>query len=75
MIEDQGIGIPEKALGSLFSVFYQIDRSKQEQQGTGSGLAICKGLVSLHGGRVLAVSEVGGGSVFTIELPIATPKG
>jgi signal transduction histidine kinase len=75
LIEDQGIGIPEKALGSLFSVFYQIDRAKQEQQGTGSGLSICKGLVSLHGGRVLAVSELGEGSTFTIEIPVASSKG
>ena len=70
IVEDQGIGIPESELASLFSVFYQIDRAKREQQGTGSGLAICKGLVALHDGRVTVKSEQGVGSVFTIELPI-----
>ncbi len=75
IVEDQGIGIPENEIGSLFSVFHQVDRAKQEQQGTGSGLAICKGLVSLHGGRVSAKSEIGVGSVFTIELPLDSADG
>ena len=70
MVVDQGIGIPESELASLFSAFYQIDRAKREQQGTGSGLAICKGIVAIHGGRVTVKSEQGVGSVFTIEVPI-----
>ncbi len=68
-VEDQGVGIREEELGSLFQVFHQVDRSRQEQQGTGSGLAICKGVVELHGGRVSAKSKLGVGSTFTIELP------
>jgi signal transduction histidine kinase len=69
-VEDQGVGIREEELGSLFQVFHQVDRSRQEQQGTGSGLAICKGVVELHGGRVSAKSKLGVGSTFTIELPV-----
>jgi signal transduction histidine kinase len=68
-VEDQGVGIREEELGSLFQVFHQVDRPRQEQQGTGSGLAICKGIVELHGGRVSTRSKLGVGSTFTIELP------
>ena len=70
-IEDQGIGIEKSGLKELFDVFHQIDRAKQEQQGTGSGLAICSGLVDIHGGSLNVESEFGKGSAFTIELPIA----
>ncbi len=70
-IEDQGIGIEESKIDELFDVFHQIDRAKQEQQGTGSGLAICLGLVNIHGGSLQVESKLGKGSAFTIELPIA----
>ena len=70
-IEDQGIGIEESELIELFDVFHQIDRAKQEQQGTGSGLAICSGLVNIHGGSLQVESKLGKGSAFTVELPIA----
>ncbi len=70
-VKDQGIGIEEAEVNELFNVFHQIDRAKQEQQGTGSGLAICSGLVHIHGGSLRVESEIGKGSVFTIELPIA----
>ena len=73
-VQDQGIGIKESELKSLFNVFHQIDRAKQEQQGTGSGLAICQGIVAMHGGFVLVESEYGVGSTFTIELPLQPPE-
>src|SRR3972149_7111456 len=50
-VEDQGVGVREEELGSLFQVFHQVDRSRAEQQGIGSGVALCKGVVELHGGR------------------------
>ncbi len=70
-VSDQGVGIRREDQESLFSLFQQIDRPKHEQQGAGSGLAICKGMVELHGGRVSAESEAGVGSTFVIELPAA----
>ena len=70
-VSDQGVGIRREDLDSLFNLFHQIDRPKHEQQGAGSGLAICKGMVELHGGRVSADSQVGVGSTFIIELPAA----
>ena len=72
-VHDQGEGIEEKDLGGLFDVFYQIDRAKREQQGSGSGLAICKGIVSVHGGDVGVESEYGKGSTFWISLPLEPP--
>ena len=70
-VEDQGVGIEESELNELFNVFHQIDRAKQEQQGTGSGLAICSGLIDIHGGSLRVDSELGVGSVFSVRLPVA----
>lgn len=70
IVQDQGIGIAENEIPSLFNIFHQIDRAKQEQQGTGSGLAISQGIVALHAGRITVESKLGIGSTFTIELPV-----
>ena len=69
-VKDDGIGMPAAELDRIFDVFYQIDRAKMEQQGSGSGLAIAHGIVVLHGGTLTAASEPGVGSTFTIELPV-----
>lgn len=72
-VQDQGIGIPEEEIGSLFNVFHQIDRAKYEQQGIGSGLSICQRIVTIHGGSVNVESEHDVGTVITIELPLEAP--
>ena len=72
-VQDQGQGIREQDLGGLFDVFYQIDRAKREQQGSGSGLAICKGIIGVHGGDVGVESEFGKGSTFWVSLPFEPP--
>ena len=69
-VVDQGSGMPADQLDKIFDVFYQIDRAKLEQQGSGSGLAIVQGILRLHGGEISAVSAAGEGSTFTIEIPI-----
>ncbi len=70
---DEGRGIRADRLEELFDVFEQVDREYHEQQGTGSGLAICRGIVEIHGGEVGAESQEGKGSTFWILLPLRPP--
>jgi len=70
-VTDEGIGIRPEALAFVFEAFQQVDRAKMEQQGTGVGLAIVRGLVETYGGRVEVESTAGKGSTFSVRLPIA----
>jgi signal transduction histidine kinase len=73
-VRDQGRGIPNYELKNIFQKFYQIDRNKYEDQGAGSGLAIVKGVIELHGGTIVVDSPPGEGTTFTIYLPISHPE-
>jgi len=67
---DQGRGIAPEKLGRIFDAFEQADGPRSS--GLGLGLAICRALVTLHGGVIEAGSEgLGKGATFTITLPIA----
>ena len=69
-VVDTGIGISAKDLQMLFQPFVQVDSALNRQyEGTGLGLALVKQIVELHGGQVMAESEVGQGSSFTVALP------
>jgi signal transduction histidine kinase/CheY-like chemotaxis protein len=70
-VTDTGIGIDPRAIPGLFEIFSQLDSAiDRAEGGLGIGLALVKGLVALHGGRVEVVSAgVGLGSEFTIYLP------
>ncbi len=68
-VTDTGLGLRPDDQLQLFNLFHQIDRAKHEQQGSGSGLAIARGLITLHGGTLSVESEFGVGSMFMIELP------
>lgn len=69
---DTGIGIPEKAVATIFDRFKQVDNDMQRQlKGTGLGLDISKQLVQLHGGELTVQSALGKGSVFSFTLPLA----
>ncbi|MEG3439915.1 PAS domain S-box protein [Pannus brasiliensis CCIBt3594] len=71
---DTGIGIAPENLDKLFQPFIQIDSALNRQySGTGLGLALVKRIVELHGGRVGVTSQLGSGSCFTIDLPVAAP--
>jgi PAS domain S-box-containing protein len=71
-VTDQGRGIPNDKLESIFERFQQVDATdSREKGGTGLGLAICRTIVQQHGGRIWAESLPGEGSVFHIELPFA----
>ena len=71
-IQDNGIGIDPLFLPRIFESFNQADRSMERSRGgLGIGLALVKGLIELHGGRVSVKSDgIGCGTAFTIELPI-----
>lgn len=70
-VSDTGIGIPPEALPRIFEMFSQVQHAiDRAAGGLGIGLALSKGLVTLHGGTITAQSEgVGHGSTFTVRLP------
>lgn len=71
-VADEGRGIPADMLTAIFEPFEQVDSSdSREQGGTGIGLAICRGIVERHGGRIWAESELGEGATFHFTLPRA----
>jgi signal transduction histidine kinase len=71
-VADTGVGIPPEHLPRLFERFYRADPARsREDGGTGIGLAIARSVVEAHGGHIRAESELGGGSVFTFDLPVA----
>ena len=74
-VADQGRGIPAESLPWLFHKFSRV--SAEEQGGdTGLGLAICKGIVEAHGGRIWAESDgTGLGAHFTFTLPTVGETG
>ncbi len=72
-VADQGMGISAEDLERVFDRMYRIEqRLTPDIKGAGLGLAICKGLVEAHGGRIWAESEVGRESTFYFTLPLDT---
>ena len=75
-VEDTGIGIPEGDLARIFEEFEQVrpaGRGDSLVRGTGLGLAVARKLARLLGGDVMAESQVGVGSRFTLVLPAEPP--
>jgi len=69
-ISDTGAGIPAEDLPYIFDRFWRGDKSRARTEGSsGLGLAITKQLVLAHRGTIMAESEAGQGTTFTIELP------
>lgn len=74
-IQDSGIGIPQNDLPRLFEKFYRgTNREALAQRGTGLGLAIVKSIAERHGGSVWAESEIGKGSTFYLQIPLAQSR-
>ena len=68
-VSDKGQGMTPEQLSHAFDRFWQSSRT--DRQGAGLGLAITKGIIEAHGGRIWAESSPGSGSTFYFTLPIA----
>ncbi len=70
-VADTGIGIAEEDLERVFSRFWRADAARDRASGgLGIGLSVVREIVERHGGSVEAARREGGGSVFTIKLPL-----
>jgi signal transduction histidine kinase len=68
-LEDNGKGIPNKEIASIFDRFYRTDLSRNSAQGgSGIGLSIVKKIIEDHGGRIWASSRVGEGTIMHFEI-------
>ena len=70
-VADQGMGISSKDQTKLFDKFQQVGQSKSSE-GSGLGLSITQGLVTLLGGQIKVLSTLGSGSIFKVMLPQQT---
>lgn len=67
-VTDNGIGVPEKYFDAIFQPFKRL-HSKGLYEGTGIGLALCKKIVEIHGGKIWLTSKEGEGTTFYFSLP------
>lgn len=68
-VSDNGIGFEEKYLDRIFTVFQRL-HYRNEYEGTGVGLAICRKIAERHGGSITATSKLGEGATFIVILPL-----
>ena len=71
LVDDTGKGLSESQLGRMFEPFDRLDADTSAIPGTGLGLVITKQLIEAMGGNLNVLSEVGKGSRFRVELPLA----
>lgn len=80
-VDDHGPGIPPSELNHIFESFYRGKQGSNRCEGTspnegsGLGLAVCKGFVEAHGGRIWAENQEGGGAKVQFTLPLHSKKG
>lgn len=69
-VSDEGVGIPQDELGSIFQSFAQSTRTKGKISGAGLGLAISQKIVDAHGGKIWAENNSTKGTKFAFTLPL-----
>lgn len=70
-VKDDGVGIPQKDIKTIFNIFNQVDSTfSRRAEGSGIGLCLIKAFVEMHGGGILLKSKLGVGSRFGFYLPI-----
>jgi PAS domain S-box-containing protein len=72
-VQDNGIGFDAKYRERIFEVFQRL-HGRDEYEGTGVGLAICRKIVERHGGTITAQGNPGGGATFVVTLPVRQPR-
>jgi two-component system sensor histidine kinase KdpD len=70
-VVDHGPGIPGPERERIFDQFYRLKEGGRRPEGTGMGLAICRGIVEAHGGRLRVETTPGGGATFVLTLPVS----
>jgi two-component system sensor histidine kinase KdpD len=69
-VYDQGPGIPQNEVESIFQRFYRGSRARDSVPGTGMGLSVARDIISAHQGRLWAENRPEGGAQFSFSLPI-----
>ena len=68
-VRDDGIGISKADQAHIWQRFWQADAARGDESGTGLGLSMVKEIAEFHGGSVSVESELGKGSIFTVNIP------
>jgi signal transduction histidine kinase len=68
-VADNGIGFDEKYLDRIFTIFQRL-QGREQYEGTGVGLAVCRKIAERHGGLITARAQPGEGATFIVTLPV-----
>lgn len=70
-VADRGIGLSARERRQIFEPFYRGRRARERAKGTGLGLAVVRAIAEAHGGSISVAPREAGGTVFTLDLPVA----